>query len=608
MSLQAAGKSLSLAQSPGEGTVVLRDAQTGRWLAMGNPERVVVARRPDEVLDGLREIERCVERQGLTAAGFLAYEAAPAFDAAFDAALTTRANADDFPLLWFGLYRRPCFVDLPEPIGPPPELVWRSTVDRAEYDRRLRRIHRYIAAGDTYQVNYSYRLRAPFAGDPWPLFTRLAAAHDPEFGGYVHTGRWTLLSLSPELFFRRNGERIESIPMKGTIGRALTAAEDRVQGQRLRASGKDRAENVMIVDMVRNDLGRIALPGSVQVEELFGLRRYPTLWQMVSTVTGRVRADLGDVFSALFPAASITGAPKARTMAIIRELETSPRRIYTGVVGFLQPGRRAQFNVSIRTLLLDQQHGTMEYGVGGGIVADSASAAEWAETQVKSLVCRQPRPDFSLLETLLWTPEAGYALLSEHLCRLAASADYFARCCDVAAIQQQLARAAAGFQGCRRKVRLLLDRRGGVRIESSPMPTTALDRPVRLALAAQPIDAGNVFLHHKTTHREIYQQARSQVPAWADDVILYNPQGEVTETTIANILFTLDGREYTPPARCGLLPGTLRRHLLDAGEIEERVLPLDLLRQGTPISLINSVRGRWPAVLATGEAEQPSPE
>jgi para-aminobenzoate synthetase/4-amino-4-deoxychorismate lyase len=602
MSPQTAGKSLFPAQSPEEGTVVLRDAQTGRWLAMDAPERVVVARRPDEVLAGLCEIERCVERQGMTAAGFLAYEAAPAFDAA----LTTCANSDDFPLLWFGLYRRPRFVDLPEPIGPLPELVWRSTVDRAEYDRRLRRIHRYIAAGDTYQVNYSYRLRAPFAGDPWALFTRLAAAHGPEFGGYVHTGRWTLLSLSPELFFRRNGERVESIPMKGTIGRGLTPAEDCVRGRCLRASGKDQAENVMIVDMVRNDLGRIALPGSVRVEELFGLRRYPTLWQMTSTVTGRVRADLGDVFSALFPAASITGAPKARTMAIIRELETSPRRIYTGTIGFVQPDRRAQFNVAIRTLLMDQQSRTMEYGVGGGIVADSATAAEWEETRVKSLVCRRPPPEFSLLETLLWTPEAGYALLSEHLRRLAASADYFARCCDVAAIQQQLDGAAAGFQGGRRKVRLLLDRRGGVRIESGPLAAPESDRPVRLALAAQPIDAGNVFLHHKTTHREIYRQARSRAPAWADDVILYNRQGEVTETTIANILFTLDGREYTPPARCGLLPGTMRRQLLDRGEIEERVLPLDLLRRGTTLTLINSVRGRWPAVLATGETDQPT--
>lgn len=530
---------------------------------------------------------------GLIAAGFVGYEAA----SAFDRALLVHHDHTGFPLLWFALYPQARSMPLPLIQDDFSLLAWQETLTQGAYREAFGRIHRYIAAGDTYQVNFSYRLLTPYSGDAWPLFIQLASSHDPEFGAYLNLGRWEILSLSPELFFRLQDDLLTSLPMKGTIGRGLSAEDDHLQGLKLHNSAKDRAENVMIVDMVRNDLARIVDPGSVQVAEMFAVRRYSTLWQMTSTVTGRSRASLTDTFAALFPAASITGAPKARTMALIRALETTPRRIYTGAIGFLMPDGRAQFNVAIRTLLHDHHQNVIEYGVGGGITADSSSSGEWEETRVKSLVCRKPVPEFCLIETLLWTMEGGIALLDEHMMRLQASAEYFAYPCDVRAIERLLAEALDPHSGPGCKVRMLLDRRGTVRIETMPLSDLGGNSLMRLVLAKSPVDRNNAFLYHKTTLREVYEQARAAVPPEVDDVLLYNQDGELTETTIANILITLNGRQYTPPVRCGLLPGTYRQYLLDGGEIEERCLSVNCLAEAEAITLINSVRGRVPARL-----------
>jgi para-aminobenzoate synthetase/4-amino-4-deoxychorismate lyase len=338
----------------------------------------------------------------------------------------------------------------------------------------------------------------------------------------------------------------------------------------------------------------------VRVSDLFAVRRYSTLWQMTSTVTAQTRVSLTEIFSALFPAASITGAPKARTMALIRELETSPRRIYTGTIGFLLPDGRAQFNVAIRTLLHDCQRQEVEYGVGGGIVADSSDYGEWEETRTKSLICREPAPVFSLIETLLWCPATGFALMEAHLRRLQASAEYFAFPCNVEEVRRRLNLAVADHTSGRLKLRLLLDRCGTVRVESAPLPTLPVGRPFRLVLAGRAVDHCNPFLYHKTTHRVEYAQARSEAPAEADDVLFFNCKGELTETSIANLVLTLKGRRYTPPLHCGLLPGTYRQHLLEMGEIEERCLSLNCLAEAEHISLINSVRGQWPASLVSG--------
>ena len=572
--------------------IVLRDHDSGRWLHFSRPYGIIVARRIEDVAACLDEIDLLVTTRGWAAAGFLAYEAAPAFDPA----LAVRGG-DTFPLLWFGLYPPPRPMDLPESAAPLPDLSWTPTVSKSAYTQAIARIHALIAAGDTYQVNHTYRLHAPYTGSTWPLFNRLAADHTPAYGGYLEIPDWTILSLSPELFFRLHDDRIESIPMKGTIGRAPTAAKDLDQGKRLHNSSKDRAENVMIVDMVRNDLGRIALPGSVQVNGLFSIERHPTLWQMVSPVQARSDASLRELCTALFPAASITGAPKARTMAIISALETDPRRIYTGTIGFFLPGRRAQFNVAIRTLLLDRRTNTFEYGVGGGITADSTAEGEWEETRLKSLVCRIRQPQFSLLETLLWTPEQGYVLLTEHIGRMTASAAYFCRPFSSDALWTRLTAAAKGFGTEPQRVRILLDRSGRLQIDASSCKPHDTGQPVRVMPAAHPIDDTDVFLYHKTTCREVYEGMRTALPPGADDALLYNHRGEITETTIANIVVTIDGQDCTPPVHCGLLAGTYRQHLLDTGRLQERILNLDDLRGPDGFHLINSVRGRYPAVL-----------
>lgn len=581
-----------VAWPPPENTVLLRDAQAGQWLALCDPCRIISTRNVGEVVACLREVEALVTGQGLMAAGFVSYEAA----SAFDAALVTHKDASSFPLVWFALYRQGQPVALPVTGGDLPDLSWRSSISPEAYRAAIEQVHRYIAAGDTYQVNFSYRRWATAVGPLWPLFAQLAAGDAPEFGAYLNIGDWEIGSLSPELFFRRDGELLSSMPMKGTIGRGLSAIEDRRQGSRLHHSAKDRAENVMIVDMVRNDLGRIARPGTVRVEEPFAVRRYPTLWQMTTTVTSQVDTSLTDIFAALFPAASITGAPKARTMTLIRELETTPRRIYTGSIGWLRPDGCCQFNVAIRTLLYDRRQQRLEYGVGGGITADSSPAGEWEETRVKSLASTSILPEFSLIETLSWRPDSGFFLLEEHLQRLQDSADYFAFTCDIDAVRQQLTAAVAECfsPGC--KLRVLLDRAGRLHIETHPLPPPN-DHPLRLVLAQAPVDANNHFLYHKTTMRQVYAQARATADPLADDVLLYNQANELTETTIANIVLTLDGRRYTPPVRCGLLPGTLRQNLLESGAIEERILPLDCLARAEAITLINSVRGQMDARL-----------
>jgi len=573
-------------------TVVLRDAKTNKWRKLSNPRRIVTTTRISEVVSCLREIEDLVLGQGRIAAGFVAYEAASAFDASL-----AHHEVSEFPLLWFALYDNWSEFHIKDPVGTMPELSWEASVSQGEYEQCLQRIHNFISAGDTYQVNYSYRIRAPYGGDALSLFTHLASWHNPEYGAYLQAGNWDIVSLSPELFFSRNGDQLTSIPMKGTSARGLGVEDDRNQQTGLQESVKNRAENVMIVDMVRNDLGRVAQPGTVQVEELFATRRYPTLWQMTSTVTGRVRASLAEIFASLFPAASITGAPKARTMELIKGLENTPRRIYTGSIGFLLPNGRAQFNVAIRTLLHDRRSGLLEYGVGGGIVADSSIEEEWVETRIKSLTCKPPWPEFSLLETMLWLQDSGIVLLEEHLDRLRDSAEYFDYTYDENLIRQMLMETAQKLSGPGCKLRMLLDCRGKVRIESGPLPAAGENTRLRLVLADSPVDRNNPFLYHKTTFRSVYEQARAAAPQGIDDVLLYNQHGELTETTIANIVVSLDGSRYTPPIRCGLLGGTLRKNLLENGEIEERILSINCLRHAESITLINSVRGQVPAVL-----------
>jgi para-aminobenzoate synthetase/4-amino-4-deoxychorismate lyase len=566
--------------------VLVRDAARGRWLQFSNPREILAAFTLADVVRGLEQVEDAVNRRGLHAAGFISYEAAPAFDPV----LTTKAGGG-FPLLWFGLYDGPQEVDLPDPPpdNGPTEADWQPSVGFAEFERNVNRIKAMIRRGDTYQVNYTYRLNAPLAVEPWDFFLHLVTAQEAPYGAFVDTGEWAIACASPELFFRLDGNAITCRPMKGTAARGLTLAQDRMQAETLRASEKEQAENVMIVDMVRHDLGRVAEIGSVNVPRLFDVEQYPTVWQMTSTVEARTRATLGETFRALFPPASITGAPKVKTMEIIARLETAPRRIYTGTIGFVAPGRRAQFNVAIRTLLLNRKARQAEYGVGGGITWDSQPEAEWQECRIKAWILRAWTPAFSLLETMLWTPEGGYFLLERHLDRLAQSALYFRFAVDLPAVRLELESLAARLVQTRQKVRLLITKTGRITLEAETLPLAgpALQR---VAVAFAPADSSNPFLYHKTTNRGFYESARAARPG-CDDVVLFNERGEVTESTIANLAVEIEGQLRTPPVRCGLLPGILRGDLLERGTLIEQIITLEQLRRSPCVFLLNSVRG-----------------
>lgn len=575
--------------------VVLRDVNAGRWLSFRRPRSVVAAWRIGDVLPALEQVQDAVDSGGLYAAGFIAYEAA----AAFDSALATLPPCTTLPLLWFGLFEQPDAAVLapPDAIGAGLDLAWAADVAEADYTDAIDRIKRYIERGHTYQVNFTYRLRSRFAGDPWQLFLRLAAGKGAApCAAFVSTPQFAVCSASPELFFTLNGDELLSRPMKGTAARGLTLDQDQAAVAALTASEKERAENLMIVDMIRNDMGRVALPGTVRVPRLFTVEKYPTVWQTTSTVTARVRAGIGDILRALFPCASITGAPKVRTMQIIAELETTPRGVYTGMVGFLAPGRRAQFNVAIRTVTIDRARGQAEYGVGGGIVWDSEARREADECRAKAKILSHSPPRFSLLESILWTPGDGYVLLPEHLARLARSARYFDFSCDLHVVRTELDRLEARLSAQRqhRKVRLLLGDDGRISLEAVPLVPQSAAAPPLACLARTPIDPKDRFLYHKTTNRQVYERAKAECPE-ADEVILWNDRGEVTEGCIANVVAELNGQRCTPPVECGLLPGVCRESLLRKGWMTERVIRTEELTEASRLYLINSVRGIVPA-------------
>jgi para-aminobenzoate synthetase/4-amino-4-deoxychorismate lyase len=390
--------------------------------------------------------------------------------------------------------------------------------------------------------------------------------------------------------------------MKGTAPRGRTLAEDRYRAAALQASAKQRAENVMIVDMVRNDLGRVAEIGSIDVAELFAVERYPTVWQMTSRITAKTGASLPAIFEALFPPASVTGAPKIRTAEIIRELERAPRGVYTGAIGHIAPGGDARFSVAIRTATIDRARGVLHFAVGSGIVWDSEAEQEHEECLLKAAVLGRRSVPFELLETLRWTPGGGFFLLDRHLERLRDSAEYFGFECPLDEIRAGLDAAvrSAGNPSMPFRARLLLGRDGSVRTEVSPLQRPhsagpaeagAFHEPGALLaarLAREPIDENDVFLFHKTTNRRVYEEARFSEPE-CDEVILWNTRGQVTEATTANVVVERDGLRVTPPVSCGLLGGTFRAELLARGEIAERVITTAELLTARRVWLVNSV-------------------
>jgi para-aminobenzoate synthetase/4-amino-4-deoxychorismate lyase len=531
----------------------------------------------------------------------VAYEAAAGLDPQLPGG---SAPAADPPLVWFGLCEEPERVESlapPADAGPPPA-PWRPDWTDDEHARAVARVREHIAAGETYQCNLTDRLRSTVAGDPEALYARLALAQRGAHNAYLDLGRHVVASASPELFFEWAGDVVRTRPMKGTAPRGRTTAEDREQSRRLRSSSKEQAENLMIVDLLRNDLGRVAEVGSVVVDELFALERYPTVWQMTSQVSARVPAgtDLPDLFRALFPCGSVTGAPKRRTMQLIAALEPTPRGVYCGAVGLVAPPSapfRARFNVAIRTVVVDRTTGQAVYGAGGGITWGSEAARERAELHAKAAVLTHDVTEHRLLETLAFAPAEGLRSIDGHLARMADSADWAGFAFDPVAALESVRRAVAGRTEPAR-VRVLLSRDGEVDVELEAMPPAGA-RPVRLALDDDPVDATDPWLQHKSTRRDVYLTRALRHPE-ADDVVLVNEHGELTETTTANLALRIGGRWWTPPTTSGCLPGVERARLLELGHLSERVLSVHDLHDAEQLAVLNSLRGWREAHLLAG--------
>ncbi|MTJ50533.1 aminodeoxychorismate synthase component I [Dolichospermum sp. UHCC 0259] len=572
--------------------LVIHDAKFKHWLCFQNPDEIIKADSIDQVVPKLQLVNDLIAKHQMYAAGFISYEASTAFDSVLET-----HSPGSFPLLWFGLYKKPEIIELPKPTLPTEyQLNWKPSVIEAEYHQSISKIKEYIALGETYQVNYTLRLNSPFSGDSWELFLKLVQAQNADYGAYVDIDNFAICSASPELFFDLDGNNLTSRPMKGTAARGLTLATDHDIANQLHFSEKNRAENVMIVDMIRNDMGRIANINTVKVPSLFNVEKYPTVWQMTSTVTAKTTASINDIMGALFPCASITGAPKARTMQIIQKLENTPRRIYTGCIGFINPQRQAQFNVAIRTVLIDKKNSQAEYGVGGGIVWDSVSSDEYQECQIKAQVLTLNQPDFSLLETILWQPDDGYFVLDYHLQRLQGSAIYFNFNIDINRLKKQLDELTKKFLNQAYKVRLLLDYYGKITYQTIPLSPVNNQEFVKLGMCCTPIDSNNLFLYHKTTNRQVYETAKAAFPD-CDDVLLWNERGEITETCIGNIVVELNGKFITPPVKCGLLAGTFRADLLEKAKIQEEIITVKMLKYINRIYIINSVQKWREAVL-----------
>lgn len=581
------------------GAVLLESAPgTGRDARLFlHPEKTLVAATPAEIPAMLAEIESATRSQKF-AAGFLGYEAG----AAFEPTSSLGAPPADEPLAWFGIYACcHCFdhatgrfrdgFSVDEATPAPASATADFSIDEAAYTKKIEAVHAAIRSGDVYQLNLTAPFRIRIAGPAAGLYARLRARQPAAYSAFVHWQKARrILSLSPELFFHRDGTRITTRPMKGTVARGRTTAEDRAQASWLQNDEKNRAENLMIVDLLRNDLGRIATLGSVQVTELFAVERHPTLWQMTSTVEAELptATTLATILRALFPCGSITGAPKVRAMQLLNALEGAPRGIYTGSIGYAGPAG-ATFNVAIRTLALNGSEATM--GVGGGIVIDSTAASEFRECLLKARFLTAPAaPEFALIESLRW--EDGYPRLDLHLDRLADSADFFDFFLDRDAVREALLDEEKTFGDARpRKVRLLLDRAGAITIASESL--AAQPESLRVALSKETTDTQDLFLFHKTTQRALYTRAFAEAAReGCADVLFFNERGELTEGAISNVFLVLDGQWCTPPLHCGLLDGVERRHLLATRPaIVERVLTRADLERAEAIYLSNAVRG-----------------
>lgn len=533
----------------------------------------------EDVLPVIHEAEAQAQG-GRWAIGFVAYEAA----AAFDPALKTLAPDPSFPLAAFAVF------DAPTPPCEAPSAFacagWQADMTRAAYGEKIAHIRNGIAEGAHYQVNLTMRLASRFEGDPRGLFEALRRAQPHAYALYLDFGGapqgCQIASVSPELFFawEPRTRALLARPMKGT-------ARADAPPEALLASPKERAENLMIVDLLRNDIARVAVEGTVRVPKLFSIEKLPTVQQMTSTVTGtaRPKTGLADIFAALFPCGSVTGAPKIAAMKSIATLETGPRGPYCGALGIIEPGGAATFSVGIRTVAI--ANGTAICGVGSGVTWDSNAADEYEECIMKRRFLLRASAPFDLLETMK-IEDGAVVILHRHMSRLARAAEHFGFPFDEADVRRAIADVCADLAAGAHRLRLLLSRDGVVTLETGPVPQTPADPVVRLAQS--PVSSDDEFLRHKTTNRAIYE-AHAPKNTAIFDTLLFNERGEVTEFTRGNVAIMRDGKLVTPPETCGLLPGTLRAELLARGDVAEKLLTRKDIVEASKLVFLNTLRG-----------------
>ena len=576
--------------------VLLDDARPGGACVLyRDPADIVEATRLDDVAPALERLRGALAG-GKYAAGWIGYEAGLGLEPRLASLVR---EGEPLPLLWFGLFDRiekiePAALDtlLGEASG-----AWigapRPLISPADYAAAHARVQELIAAGDIYQANLSFRADVAVQGSPLAAYARLRRNAGAGWGGIVHDGRNWLLSLSPELFFKSDGAHVEARPMKGTAPRGSDAAEDEAQAQALAADPKQRAENLMIVDLIRNDLSRVAKPGSVVTPTLFAVERYPTVQQMVSAVEADLAPgrDAVDLIRALFPCGSVTGAPKVRAMEVIAEVEADARGPYTGAIGALAPDGGAAFNVAIRTLVMEEGRDGARIGLGSAVVADSTVEGEWQECLAKGAFLTMDSPRFDLFETMRFEPDEGIVRLDEHIARLGASAKAFGFAFDRHEIRNEM-HAATFRLTAPSRIKLMLGESGAVAIEVTSLPKTP-PQPLAVKLAPLPVDPQDFRLRHKTSDRAFYAAARASAGAF--EVIFERPDGLLTEGSFTNLFVPREGILVTPPLSLGLLPGIQRAMLLESGEaVEGELTAADLNGE---FYLANDLRGLMKARL-----------
>ena len=546
------------------------------------PIKELKTRNLDQVEDLLREVE-AYQEQGFYAVGYVSYEAAPAFEKKF--AVHPAPLMGEY-LLYFTIHEKVETLPFPEDY----EAVdlpanWKEEVEAPAYQEAIKTIHHHIRQGDTYQVNYTVQLSQELKADPLAIYNRLVVEQKAHYNAFIQHDDVSILSISPELFFEQDDRLLTTRPMKGTTRRGLTNQADLKEASWLEADPKNRAENMMIVDLLRNDMNRISEIGSEQVTHLCQVEQYSTVWQMTSTIESRLRpeVDLVQAFQALFPCGSITGAPKISTMEIIQKTEKSPRGVYCGTIGILLPKGKRIFNVAIRTL---QMQGTKAiYGVGGGITWDSKWEGEYQETKQKSAVLYRQEPRFELLTTGR-IHQGELTFLEQHLTRLREASRYFAYPFNepklLNKLQEQLAHVDPSLDY---RCRIALQRNGSFQLtitELTDLPASYL----QAQLTEQKLDLATPFTYFKTSQRDHLGQSDHEQ-------IFHLPDGSLLETTIGNLVLEIEGQLYTPLAHLPLLDGIYRRHLLETQQVEEKLLTLNDLIDADRIYACNALRGLY---------------